>query len=317
MKIVSLLPSATEIICELGFKDHLVGRSHECTYPPSVQTLPVLTKPALKNSGSSSEIDKNITSLIENGLSIFQVKAELLADIDPDIIFTQDHCEVCAVSLNDVNNAVNNFCNGKTKVISLSPANLSEVFQTFTTIGEALGNREKGLRLADELNLRLGIIRNTVIGEPVKRVAGIEWMEPLMTGGNWIPELLEIAGGEYLLSEPGKHSPWIGWNDIKVEDPDVILIMPCGYELDQTRKEIHLLTQKEVWKQLKAVRNGEVYLLDGNRYFNRPGTGIYESARILGEVLHPNLFKPIHHKSGWVRLTEGLNSTSLKEAAGR
>lgn len=306
MKIVSLLPSATEIICELGLEDQLIGRSHECENPPSVKALPAVTHSSVKNTGNSFEIDQNIKSLLKNGLSIFSVKADLLAELNPDIVITQDHCEVCAVSLNDVKTAVQKYCNNDIQVISLSPTSLSEIFDSFHTIGEALGAEEKADRLAEELRVRLDIIQNTVIGEPVKRVACIEWIEPLMTGGNWIPELLEIAGGEYLLSEPGKHSPWIEWHDIVDENPDVILVMPCGYSIEQTLEEVHLLTQKEEWNELKAVQNKEVYILDGNLFFNRPGPGIYESTRILGEILHPHLFKPVHHKDGWIRLNEQL-----------
>lgn len=308
MRIVSLLPSATEIICELGFEDQLAGRSHECDHPESIKNLPALTDSTVKNTGNSFEIDKSIKSLLKNGLSVFNVKADLLSDINPDIVFTQDHCEVCAVSLDDVKSAVNEFCGNDTEVISLSPTNLSEIYQSVQTIGQALDVKEKAKQLVNNIQTRMDIIRNTVIGEPVKRVACLEWIEPLMTGGNWIPELLEIAGGEYLLSEPGKHSPWVDWEDIIAENPDILLLMPCGYDINQTMNEMHLLTQKEDWNSLNAVKNNEVYILDGNRYFNRPGITIYESARILGEILHPGLFKSIHHKNGWVRFDEQLQN---------
>lgn len=306
MRIVSLLPSTTEIICELGFEDQLVGRSHECDQPESIKDLPALTDSSVKNTGNSAEIDQNIKSLLENGLSIFNVNAELLAEIKPDIVFTQDHCEVCAVSLDDVKSAVRKTCSKDTEVVSLSPANLSEVYQSFKIIGQTLDAEAKANQLVEELKLRMEIIRNTVIGEPVKRVACLEWIDPLMTGGNWIPELLEIVGAEYLLSEPGKHSPWIQWDDVVAENPDVILVMPCGYDIDQTTDEIHLLTQKENWTSIKAVQNNEVYILDGNRYFNRPGPSIFESTRILAEILHPNLFKPVHYENGWIRFDEQL-----------
>lgn len=308
MRIVSLLPSATEIICELGFEDQLVGRSHECDQPNSIQHLPVLTNSSVKNNGKSSKIDQGIKSLLKNGLSIFTVNAEKLAEINPDIVFTQDHCEVCAVALHDVKSAVEEYCGTDTEVVSLSPTNLSEIYESIKTIGQTLHSQKKADQLILELQDRMDIIRSTVIGEPVKRVACLEWIEPLMTAGNWVPELLEIAGGEYLLSDPGQHSPWIDWNDVVRENPDVILLMPCGYDIEQTQNEMHLLTQKEQWSSLKAVQNNEVYILDGNRYFNRPGTTIFESARILGEILHPNLFKPIHRKKGWIRLNEKLET---------
>lgn len=304
LNIVSLLPSATEIICELGFEEQLVGRSHECKNPPSVKKLPAVTNSSVKNTGRSDEINDKIQFLLKQGLSIFNVNTELLTKLEPDIIFTQDHCEVCAASLDDVKAAVKQSCGESTEVVSVSPKNLSEVFESFHTIGKALGAGEKSVQLEKELKLRLNIIKKTVIGEPVKRVACIEWIKPLMTGGNWIPELLEIAGGEYLLSEPGKHSPWITWKQLFAEDPDVILIMPCGYTLEQTQQEVHLLEKNDGWTNLRAVKDGDVYLLDGDRFFNRPGPGIYESARILGEILHPDLFKPVHQNDGWIPMEE-------------
>lgn len=308
MRIVSLLPSTTEIICELGFEDQLVGRSHECDHPPSIKNLPKLTDSSVKNNGNSTNIDQNIKSLLKNGLSIFKVKADLLAEINPDIVFTQDHCEVCAVALDEVKSAVNEYCGKDTEVVSLSPSNLSEIFQSIQTVGQTLDAEEKANHLVDELRERMNIIRNTVIGEPVKRVVCIEWLDPIMTGGNWIPELLEIAGGEYFLSEPGKHSSWVDWNKIVEEDPDFILIMPCGFDIKQSLSEMDLLTEKENWNKLTAVQNNGVYILDGNRFFNRPGTTIFESARILAEILHPNLFKPVHHKNGWIRFDEQLQN---------
>jgi len=308
MRIVSLLPSTTEILCDLGFEDQLVGRSHECDQPESIRNLPELTESAVKNTGNSAEIDQNIHSVVENGLSVFTVKADLLGEINPDIIFTQDHCEVCAVSFDDVKSAVREYCSEDTEVISISPSNLDEIAQSIHKIGKALGAEGKAEQFVDELDQRIDIIRNTVIGEPVKRVACLEWIDPLMTGGNWIPELLEIVGAEYLLSEPGEHSPWINWEDLVEENPDVILIMPCGYGIDQSIKEYHILSQKENWHSLKAVQNNEVYILDGNRYFNRPGTSIFESTRILSEILHPSLFKPIHQKVGWIRFDNQIQN---------
>lgn len=308
MRIISLLPSTTEILCDLGFEDQLVGRSHECDQPESIRNLPELTELAVKNTGNSAEINQNIHSVIENGLSVFTVKVDLLAKINPDIIFTQDHCEVCAVSFNDVKSAVREYCSEDTEIISISPSNLDEIAQSIHKIGKSLGAEGKAEQLVEEFDQRIDIIRNTVIGEPVKRVACLEWIDPLMTGGNWIPELLEIVGAEYLLSEPGEHSPWIDWEDLVEENPDVILIMPCGYSIDQSMKEVHILSQKENWHSLQAVQNNEVYILDGNRYFNRPGTSIFESTRILAEILHPSLFKPIHQKVGWIRFDDQIQN---------
>jgi iron complex transport system substrate-binding protein len=300
MRIVSLLPSTTEIAASLGFESSLVGRSHECDYPVNVLQLPVLTKAKYPDKGSSSEIDQRVKSLIENGLSVYEVNAEILAELKPDIILTQDHCEVCAVSLNDVELAVKDWTQkNSVEIISVSPTDLDGIFDSFITIGNALNSHQKAQSLIGEMKERLEIIKNTVLNEERKTVATIEWIDPMMTAGNWIPELVEIAGGYHLFAEPGKHSPWINWSTIKDADPDLISIMPCGYNFDQTLKEIDILTSKPGWKDLKAVQNGNVFILDGNQYFNRPGPRIFESTRILAEILHPSLFKPTLENKGW------------------
>lgn len=300
MRIVSLLPSTTEIATALGFQSNLVGRSHECDYPAALTHLPVLTKPKYPDKGSSSEIDQRVKSLVENGLSVYEVNAELLSELKPDLILTQDHCEVCAVSVNDVKKAVKEWTRqSNTVIVSVSPVNLEGIFESFREIGKALAVEKRAGYLIEEMKQRLDIIRNTVLREKRKTVATIEWIDPLMTAGNWIPELVEIAGGDHLFAEAGKHSPWIDWEKIKTADPDLISIMPCGYNFDQTINEIDILTSKPGWKDLKAVKNDNVFILDGNQYFNRPGPRIFESTRILAEILHPHLFKPTFKNRGW------------------
>ena len=300
MRIVSLLPSATDIVCKLGFEDHLVARSHECDYSEYIRNLPVVTEPKVGPSNTSREIDRSVKTILESGLSLFEVDAEKLAEIDPDIIITQDHCEACAVSFEDVRDAYHRFSNGDAEILSLSPTDLNEIFKSIQTVGEVLEAADRARHLLDEIKQRLDIIHRTAIGEPEKQVLSIEWLDPVMTGGNWIPELIEIAGGIPLLAEPGTHSPFVNWIEILEADPDTILLMPCGYEIEKTVSEMDTLAKNETWNQLSAVKNGQVYVLDGNKYFNRPGPAIYESARILGEILHPDLFKPKHRFSGWI-----------------
>ena len=309
MRIVSLLPSTTEIVCSLGMEEHLVGRSHECDYPASITSLPVLTKPKYITNGKSRDIDKQVKSLLEKGLSVYEVDAELLAELKPDVILTQDHCEVCAVSLPEVEAAVKNWTgNQKTQVVSVSPTDLNGIYQSILKIGEALQKKLKAQNLVEEMKERLDIIRSTVSGKVRKKVVSIEWIDPLMTAGNWIPELVEIAGGDHLLAEPGEHSPWIGWKDVLEADPDLIVIMPCGYNFEQTAEELPLLTSRDEWSELKAVKEKNVYLLEGNQYFNRPGPRIFESTRILAEILHPDHFKPTLKETGWKRLTGEVES---------
>jgi iron complex transport system substrate-binding protein len=311
MRIVSLLPSTTEIAAALGFADALVGRSHECDYPEGVRTLPALTRPKYPQQTDSASTDREVKNLLEQGLSVYEVDADKLAELKPDIILTQDHCEVCAASLSDVTEALRSYTHSETvKVISVSPVSLQGIFESFLTIGKALNAPDKAQELVNEIRERFDIIRNTVHGETKKSVVTIEWIDPLMTAGNWIPEITDIAGGEHLIAEPGKHSPWLQWETVLESNPDVLLIMPCGYSFQQTEQELHLLTDKPGWNDLKAVQNSEVYLLEGNQYFNRPGPRIFESTRILAEILHPGLFESIHRDLGW-KLLEKARTEKL------
>lgn len=302
MRIVSLLPSTTEIVYKLGLAHQLVGVSHECDRSGIPGNPPAVTSPKVTKHENSFSIDQSVKSLVKKGLSVFNVNTDLLSEINPDIVLTQDHCEVCAVSYQEVLDAVQRVCSKSTTVVSVSPTTLADIITSFIEIGTAIDAEKNALRLVDETHQRLNIIRQTVFGEHRKRIMGIEWLEPLMTGGNWIPELMDIAGGNALLAEPGQHSPFVNWDHIRAENPDIILLMPCGYSLDQTRKEIHILQNKPRWKHLKAVQNQQVFILDGNRFFNRPGPGICESARILGEVIHPQLFQPTFLNNGWMNI---------------
>lgn len=282
-------------------EEHLAGRSHECNQTSYIRSLPVLTTPEIKQKEASADIHSEIQNLVENGLSVYRVDGKKLGEINPDLILTQDHCEVCAASLNDVEQAVQTYCSSKTVVISVSPDTMSEIYDSILTIGEAAGVPEKAQNLVDELNMRFSIISQTINGQARDEVVTIEWLDPLMTGGNWIPELVDAAGGESRLAVAGKHSPVIEWSEILDQNPRKLLIMPCGYAIPQTLKEMHVLTEKEGWSNLDAVKNNEVYILDGDRFFNRPGPGIFDSGRILAEILHPNLLKPIYKNDGWVK----------------
>lgn len=302
MKIVSLLPSATEIICALGLGDSLVGRSHECDFPKGVQTLPAVTQPAYPEQKSGLEIDRSIRNLLSSGLSPFEANPDLLRELDPDIIITQDHCDVCAISLNRLKFAAKSYLdNADVDLLSVSPASMLEIMDSIHTIGHALKVPQKATALVTELSERLNIIRQTVQGEPKKNVVTLEWISPLMTAGNWVPELIDIAGGDDLLGVPGDHSPWINFDAVRRADPDFLLIMPCGYSIQDTNNEFDTLEQTDGWLDLKAVREEQVYLLDGNQYFNRPGPRMYDSARILAEILHPDLFQPLYKGTGWIQ----------------
>jgi iron complex transport system substrate-binding protein len=302
-RIVSLIASATEIVCALGFEEQLVGRSHECDFPETIKRLPICTEPKFNVEGSSAEIDRRVKSVLQDGLSVYRVHTDLLRQLRPDVIVTQSHCEVCAVSQRDVENAVCDWLGTRPKVVSLAPNALADVWTGIRQVAEALGAPRRGDELIRVLQKRLSVIAEQAHALRERpTVAFIEWIEPLMAGGNWTPELIELAGGVNLFGEAGKHSPWMTWDELCQRDPEVIFVAPCGFDLKRTRQEMPALTRRPDWSELCAVRAGRVYLADGNQYFNRPGPRLLESLEILAEVLHPGTFSFGHEGPGWQRL---------------
>ena len=301
-RIVSLIASATEIVCALGFENELVGRSHECDYPLSVKSLPQLTSPKFKVEGTSAEIDGRVKSIVEESLSVYRVDAKALDELKPTHILTQSQCEVCAVSLKDVEQAVCRLTGSRPVIVSLEPNALEDVWADILRVGESLGARDRAERLVDQLGSRFdNVSQRTHWLESNPGVAYIEWIEPLMAGGNWMPELIAIAGGVNLFGEAGKHSPWMTWEELVASDPAIIFVSPCGFDINRTLEEMHLLSDRPEWRSLKAVKNERVFVADGNQYFNRPGPRLAESLEILAEVIHPNVFHFGHEGTGWVR----------------
>ena len=298
-RVISLIASATEIVCALGKRDWLLGRSHECDYPPSVLSLPPLTEAKLDVHGSSLEVDRQVKTLLKEGLSVYRVDVGLLREIDPDVIVTQDQCEVCAASLADVEAAMCNWTGREVNVVSLRPNGLDDVFADIERVALALGCPEDGLALVEGLMRRMQNVVNTCAGLPQPTVACIEWIEPLMAAGNWVPELVAMAGGRNLLGVAGQHSPWMTWEQLQAVDPDVIAIMPCGYDMPRVLAEMHPLLAQPGWADLRAVRNGRVHVTDGNQYFNRPGPRLADSLEIMAEMLHPGLCDFGHRGTGW------------------
>jgi iron complex transport system substrate-binding protein len=294
LRIVSLIASATEIVCALGLRDQMVGRSHECDYPEGIAALPQCTSPKFKLDGSSYDIDQRVKAVLQESLSVYKVDAQLLESLAPTHIITQSQCEVCAVSLRDVEEAACQFISSQPQIISLEPNNLGDIWTDIRTVGGALDVQNLAENLISQLKTRLSVIeagnKRTDIGTLSKQkskptVAFIEWIDPLMTGGNWMPELIEIAGGFNLFGEPGKHSPPLQWDAIRAADPDVIVIAPCGFDIPRTLEETSVLTRKAGWDELSSVRNGRVFVADGNQYFNRPGPRLVDSAEILADAI--------------------------------
>ncbi len=300
-RVVSLLPSLTEIVCALGCGERLVGRSHECDFPAGVERLPACTEAKLDASAPSGEIDERVKALVRDGLSIYRVDPARLAELRPDVVLTQDQCEVCAASLADVEAALAEWTGGSPRVVSLSPRALADVWGDLARVGAALGVPERAVRLAAELTDRVTAIGERSGDAPRPRVACLEWLDPLMGAGNWVPELVSLAGGASLFGEAGAHSPWIEWEALGEADPDVIVALPCGFDLPRTRRELVPLTARPEWKALRAVREGRVFLTDGNAFFNRPGPRLVESLEILAEILHPERFAFGHQGRGWER----------------
>jgi iron complex transport system substrate-binding protein len=302
-RIISLLPSATEIVFALGAGDQLVGRSHECDHPPGVLALPMCTAAKLETEAASGEIDRQAKALLQEAVSLYRIDTEKLRELRPDLIFTQAQCEVCAVSLPEVEEAVSRWLGNRPQIISLSPTRLADVWEDFHRVAETLGLAQHGKEVVRGLKGRVvGIIEKTCVMKQPPSVACIEWIEPLMAAGNWVPELVELAGGRNLVGEAGKHSPWMNWEVLRQHDPEIIVCMPCGFSLQRTRAEMATLVQNPDWAKLRAVRNRRVYLADGNQYFNRPGPRLVESLEILAEICHPDRFNFGHRGEGWEKL---------------
>jgi iron complex transport system substrate-binding protein len=303
LRILPLLSSATEIVHALGLGQFQVGRSHECDYPPSVLSLPICSSPAIAVDGSSAEIDAQVKQRLTDALSIYNVDSKQIAELNPTHIITQTQCKVCAVSLEDVELALQKQTGTQAKVISLEPYALNDLWADILRVGSALGFEERARQLNAELQNRMSAIAERATKATWRpRVAAIEWLDPLMAAGNWVPELIWIASGDSVFGEAGQHSPWMKWENLVREDPDLIVALPCGFDLARTRAEMRWLTERSGWSDLKAVKTGRVYLCDGNQFMNRPGPRLVESLQIFGEIFHPELFEPELQGIGWEKI---------------
>ncbi|MCM1969687.1 cobalamin-binding protein [Streptomyces sp. G1] len=287
MRIVSLLPAATDIVVDLGLAADLVGRTHECDWPPAVvASVPVVTRAEFDADAlSSREISAAVGGAAHSGSSLYTLDTEALAALAPDVLLTQDLCQVCAVSYEAVSRAVRLMDAGP-RVLSLEPRTLDDVLDCLVTVGELLGVREAAERRRSELLDRLAGVRRATAGRPRPRVVAIEWLDPLWPAGHWVPEQITCAGGEPLLAAPGEHTTPMTWDAVREARPDVVLVLPCGFPPERTLTEIDLLTSLPGWEELPAVRTGQVWVLDGPAYFNRPGPRVVRGAEVLAHVLH-------------------------------
>jgi iron complex transport system substrate-binding protein len=265
-----------------------------------VRRLPVCTEPKLPLEGDSRAIDDRVRDLVERGLSVYRVDASRLRELAPDLILTQDACEVCAASTKDVEEAVCAWTGASPRVVSVAPSTLGDVVGDVARVAAALGVPERGRALAGSMTERFAEIGERAAGRGARpRVGLIEWIDPLMSAGNWMPELVFLAGGTPLLGEAGAHSPWMAWEELRALEPEAIVILPCGFDIARSRRETPRLEALPGWADTPAARAGRVFVADGHRYFNRPGPRLVDSLEILAEILHPEAFAFGHRGDGY------------------
>lgn len=289
MRIVSLLPSATELICELGLREQLVGVSHECDYPASVTDLPVVTRSRIPGGLASGAIDTLVRTQLETDKALYSLDLPVLETLRPDLIVTQALCDVCAVSAEEVNSAS---CElpGRPRVVNLEPMRLAEVFDTLELLGDAAACPERAAQRRRSLQGRVNAVRErsaAVSDRP--RVAMLEWLDPLFNAGHWTPQLVEFAGGTECLGNPFAPSQQVTPEALADADPDVIFIALCGFDLARSLEDVDRLDRSAGWKRLSAVMAGRVFVTDGNAYFSRPGPRLVDSLEILAHALHPSI----------------------------
>jgi iron complex transport system substrate-binding protein len=298
--IVSLIPSGTEMVCALGCQEQLQGRSHECDFPPGISDLPICTAPTISVEGTSQDIHDRVSRILKDALSVYRVEVETLRTLKPDIIVTQTQCDVCAVSFTDVERALKESMDFQSTLIPLHATNLQGVWDDLLRVALGVGKEQEGHEILASYQTRISSIADRCKNESSHpSVACIEWMEPLMAAGNWVPELVQLAGGQSAFGTPGVHAPWITWEALAEANPDMLILMPCGFSMPRIEEEMNTLIQHPLWPTLKAVQNGQVYLTDGNQFFNRPGPRLVESLEIFAEILYPTCFHFGHNGTGW------------------
>ncbi len=303
--IVSLIASATEIVCALGLRRNLIGVSHECDYPEEIKGLPTLSRPQLDPQRTGHEIDRRVRELVRDGLSVYEVDVEALQRLAPELIVTQDHCEVCAVSLKDLEAATRSVMLKDTAICSLHPSSLEQVCRDFQRVASAAGVATRGDELVRTFRRRLDALRQqTDTIRPQPRVACLEWLQPPMLAAGWVAELVEIAGGQPIVVDEQRSFSTVTWEQVVELDPDVVVVMPCGYPIEHTLVDLEDSTLQVNLRRLRATSTGHLYIADGNAYFNRPGPRLADSAEILAALIHRDRFSELrsHHAqafTGW------------------
>jgi iron complex transport system substrate-binding protein len=306
LRVASLLPSATEMVHFAGAGENLVGVTHECDYPPGAQNLPKLTSSKIDNSMTSAEIDAAIGRHLTDTGSIYALDVDLLAQISPDLILTQGLCDVCAVSMNLVEEAASTL-QRKPEVLSLNPASLDDVLEDAARIGETLGRGKETNEKITALRERLARVEEAVAGLPHPRAGCIEWLDPPFSAGHWVPEMVRLAGGEELFSGPSESSVRLSWDEVFGAAPEVLVLMPCGFGVERTIIEARALPVLPGWGELPAVKNGRVWAVDANSYFSRPAPRLVEGVEILASILHPEALREEPETSSAVCFSHALD----------
>jgi iron complex transport system substrate-binding protein len=300
-RIASLLASGTELVCALGLGERLVARSHECDFPAWVKRLPAVSRPTFDIHGSSAAIDARVRERLRAGAPLYEIDEALLTSLAPDVIVTQTHCEVCAVSPSDLAHGTPRL--ERRQVVALDTGTVDGILDGFRAVAGVLGATEAGHALVAGIRARLAVLaeRTRALPAPRPTVGCLEWIDPLFAMGNWGPELVTLAGGTCALGVAGAHSTTLPWQALRDADPDVIVVAPCGFGVERTLAEMPALAAHPDWPALAAVRAGRVYVADGNLYFNRSGPLLFDTPEILAEMLHPAAFPPAHEGAVWRR----------------
>ena len=304
MRIVSLLPSATEIVCAIGLGDSLVGVTHECDYPPEVADKAILTRSVHDlTAASSRDIHRLVTASVHGGSSLYALDEEALAAAEPDLILTQELCRVCAVSYREVND-VARAIDAEITVVSLEPTSIEGIFNTITTVGAMTENEDAAVDLVESLRERLGAVEEKVQsrrdgGARSPRVVGLEWLDPPFATGHWVPEQIRRAGGWELLGADGESSTQTTWDAVSEVDPEMLLLMPCGFHLPETLHEWSGTRRPPGYSDLTAVRRGQVFALDGSAYYSRPGPRVIDGIELLAEIFDPDAFVDVAPLGSW------------------
>ncbi len=303
MRVVSLLASGTEIVCALGAGDWLIGRSHECDNPSWVARLPCCSSPAFDVHASSGAIDAEVRRRLKAKEPLYHIDAPMITQLKPDLLIAQAHCEVCAVTPQNVEDA---HCHlGKSQVLALQAGTLAGIYEGVTNIAQAIDRASAGRQLVQTMQQRFEEIRGAVASKPRPTLVMLEWTDPIFAMANWGPELVEIANGELVLGHAGQHSQAIDWSDVRRADPEYLIIAPCGYNLPRALNEISVMEKYPGWFDLQAVKRGKVVFADGNLYFNRSGMTVVDTAEIISDILHGTALHAPPDEPAWQHYSPG------------